>query len=147
MRRVRKEFATIFTLLLAISAWASAAAAESIVALPDPTTRLIAKQKEMLAGVVANPRCHTIAVSDEIIVCGRGINQRIRVIAPPEPGGPRQLRLVAPPNGSVGAGATITGCFLQKCPKKFVLIDLSSIPEAPAGSDADLVARGLMRDR
>lgn len=101
----------------------------------------------MFAGVGASTGCHTIAGPDEIVVCGRGIDQRVRTIAPPETGGPRQLRIAAPPNGSVGVSVTATGCFLQKCPKTFVLIDLSAIPVAPEGSDADLIARGLMRDR
>jgi phosphopantetheinyl transferase (holo-ACP synthase) len=139
-------FATACALLLTVSTWPNVARAGSI-AMPDEvTTRLVAKQKEMLAGVVASTGCHTIAGPDEIVVCGRGINQRIRSIAPPESGGPPQVKLVAPPNGSVGVGATAAVCFLQKCPKKFVLIDLSSIPEAPEGSDADLISRGLMSD-
>jgi hypothetical protein len=89
-----------------------------------------------------------VAGPDEIVVCGRGIDQRIRTIAPPDIGGPRQAKLIAPPNGSVGVGVTMaTGCLLQKCPYAVKLIDLSAIPEAPPGSEADLIARGLLRDR
>ncbi|QSB45302.1 hypothetical protein IDJ81_04000 [Tsuneonella flava] len=36
------------------------------------------------------------------------------------------------------------GCFVPPCPKPMpVMIDLKAIPEAPPGSDADRVARGL----
>jgi hypothetical protein len=36
------------------------------------------------------------------------------------------------------------GCFIPPCPPpKAVMIDLKAIPEAPAGSDADRVGRGL----
>ena len=35
------------------------------------------------------------------------------------------------------------GCFIPPCPPPMpVLIDLKAIPEAPPGSDADLIARG-----
>ena len=36
------------------------------------------------------------------------------------------------------------GCFLPPCPRPMpVLIDLKAIPEAPPGSDADRIGRGL----
>jgi hypothetical protein len=145
MMRVREKSVRAVPLLLILATWTGPAGAESIGSTQDPTARLIAKQKEMLSNAGVDTGCHTVFGSDEILVCGRGSNQRIRTIAPPESGGPSQLKLVAPHNGSVGAGVTITGCFLQKCPRKFVLIDLSSIPKAAEGSDADLIGRGLMR--
>jgi hypothetical protein len=45
----------------------------------------------------------------------------------------------------VPGGVTARACFLQKCPKPLYLIDLKSIPVAPAGSDADKIAKGEMR--
>lgn len=41
-------------------------------------------------------------------------------------------------------GVTIKGCLslVQKCPPPIYYIDLSKIPEAPPGSDADKIARG-----
>jgi len=146
MQRVNRKLSTAIVLLL-LSAAATPLAAEASVERDQKTAYLINRQKELFAGIGTNSGCHTITAIDEIVVCGRGIDRRVRTIASPEAGGPPQLRIVAPPNGSVGASVTITGCFLQKCPKKFVLIDLSTIPEAPQGSDADLIARGLMRDR
>ena len=35
------------------------------------------------------------------------------------------------------------GCFIPPCPPpKMIFIDVKALPEAPAGSDADLIARG-----
>ena len=53
------------------------------------------------------------------------------------------------PHADVGhhappGGLTARGCFLQKCPKPVYLIDLSKIPMAPPGSDADKIAKGEM---
>ena len=39
------------------------------------------------------------------------------------------------------------GCFQFGQTRKIELIDLSKIPEAPPGSDADKVAKGEMSDR
>jgi hypothetical protein len=45
----------------------------------------------------------------------------------------------------VPGGLTARACLLQKCPKELYLIDLKSIPIAPAGSDADKISKGEMR--
>jgi hypothetical protein len=45
----------------------------------------------------------------------------------------------------VPGGVTARACLLQKCPKPLYLIDLKSIPVAPAGSDADKISKGEMR--
>jgi hypothetical protein len=48
------------------------------------------------------------------------------------------------PKALMGAGVTITGCIIPPCPPPPALImDLEALPEAPAGSDADRIARGL----
>ena len=40
------------------------------------------------------------------------------------------------------------GCFsFGKVPPSMIFIDVKSLPEAPAGSDADLIARGEMKQR
>lgn len=47
---------------------------------------------------------------------------------------------------AAGGGGTIRGCLpgLQKCPPPSALIvDVTALPQAPAGSDADRIARGL----
>ena len=51
------------------------------------------------------------------------------------------------PHADVGTNypgvAVASGCFIPPCPPPMpVLIDLKAIPEAPPGSDADLIARG-----
>ena len=44
----------------------------------------------------------------------------------------------------VGAGISMKGCFIPPCPTPMpILIDIEALPEAPPGSDADRVARGL----
>ena len=40
------------------------------------------------------------------------------------------------------------GCFIPPCPPPpMVFIDVKALPEAPAGSDADLIAKGEMPER
>ena len=44
----------------------------------------------------------------------------------------------------MGTGVTITGCIIPPCPPPpALIIDVEALPEAPAGSDADRIARGL----
>jgi len=48
------------------------------------------------------------------------------------------------PKALMGAGVTITGCIIPPCPPPpALIIDIEALPEAPAGSDADRIARGL----
>lgn len=47
---------------------------------------------------------------------------------------------------ALGGGNTVRGCLpgLQKCPPPpALIIDVEALPQAPAGSDADRIARGL----
>lgn len=92
--------------------------------------------------------CRAATAQADIVVCGhRRPDPRY---APPEPPAPAEMKTVAlgpPPHGAVGVGATMRGCFLQKCPKPLYFIDVAALPEAPAGSDADRIARGEMRGR
>ena len=88
------------------------------------------------------------ATIDEIIVCGRD-NQDQR-IKPQDDSpfrlDPKQIAFSAPPPGAgTGVSVTFRACILQKCPKPILFIDVKSLPEAPTGSDADLIARGLAR--
>ena len=47
------------------------------------------------------------------------------------------------PNGMVPL-VTIRGCFIPPCPPPpALIIDVEALPDAPAGSDADRIARGL----
>lgn len=45
---------------------------------------------------------------------------------------------------TIGAGVTITGCIIPPCPPPpALIIDVTALPQAPAGSDAGRIARGL----
>ena len=50
----------------------------------------------------------------------------------------------APDLRSVSPGPVVArGCFIPPCPPpKMIFIDVKALPEAPAGSDADLIAKG-----
>jgi hypothetical protein len=57
----------------------------------------------------------------------------------------KTIGLGSPPIPPRPPSVTFKGCFLQKCPKKLYFIDVSALPKAPAGSDADKISRGEMR--
>ena len=115
----------------------------------DRTAALIAKSKQMLAAGQASDGCRATSLADEIIVCGRrGAGQRLQSLELPRVGDPPRGKLRAPPPGAgVGVSATMSLCILQQCPKPVIHIDVKALPEAPSGSDADLIARGEMSDR
>jgi len=94
------------------------------------------------------------AISGEIVVCRRITGNENRLYSKKE-AEERYARetmnqgTIAAPD-VVGAGifrgpATISGlCFVPPCPKPpAYMVDFSEIPEAPPGSDADRIARGL----
>ena len=90
----------------------------------------------------------------EIIVCAPDEDEfRVPSTADDDPTGAAGTddgRLRAPDvagDGIFKGKATASGmCLVPPCPpEQPLLIDLSQIPEAPAGSDADKVARGEMR--
>lgn len=93
--------------------------------------------------------CQAAGEPDEIMVCGHvRPDPRYEKVAPPRFDRAKMAAFGAPPvGGGVGGSVTVRGCFLQKCPKPLYIIDLKAIPEPPPGSDADLIARGEMRDR
>lgn len=83
----------------------------------------------------------------EIVVCAENEDPaKYRVAATPRDGtggDPRAPNLETQ-YPMVGPGVTFKGCFIPPCPPPMpTLIDLKAIPEAPPGSDADRVARGL----
>jgi hypothetical protein len=93
--------------------------------------------------------CQAAAEPDEIVVCAHvRPDPRYEKVAPPRFDRAKMTAFGAPPvGGGVGGSVTVRGCFLQKCPRPLYIIDLKAIPEPPPGSDADLIARGEMRDR
>jgi len=90
--------------------------------------------------------CQAATDPDEIVVCARRRpDPRYEPPPPPMPQDAKTVALGAPPvGGGVGAGVSVRGCFLQKCPKPLYFIDLKAIPEPPPGSEADLISRGEM---
>ncbi|NVE95517.1 hypothetical protein HUO12_11460 [Altererythrobacter sp. JGD-16] len=94
-------------------------------------------------------------ISGEIIVCRRKQDQREFRTTSPSDAQRRYAEETAFANDPqapdvAGAGifkgpATASGlCFIPPCPKEAALIiDIESLPEAPPGSDADRIARGL----
>ncbi len=90
---------------------------------------------------------------DEIVVCGQtedASKYRVQSSSDLDPSGlgsrgsPKAPDLYnLPQPAMIGAGVSAKGCFIPPCPPPMpVLIDLKAIPEAPEGSDADLIARG-----
>jgi hypothetical protein len=80
---------------------------------------------------------------DEIVVCAdRGEDQRGF-----EPSGSRDTGIPDAPNLTpAGAGGvTVRGCFLQKCPKQIYYVDVTALPKAAEGTDADRISKGEMR--
>jgi hypothetical protein len=102
------------------------------------------------ADAKAKPACPTPVDGGEIVVCGEKEDQeqfRVKSSGALDPTGKGARGGVprAPEVGTVYPGKVVaTGCFIPPCPPPMaVIIDLKAIPEAPAGSDADRMARGL----
>lgn len=88
------------------------------------------------------------ATIDEIIVCGsQDSAMRLKPLDPLRlQSDPKRFAIGAPPaGGGTGVAVAVSLCFLQKCPKPVHFIDVKSLPEAPPGSEADLIARGEAR--
>lgn len=84
---------------------------------------------------------------NEIVVCHEiGDPERYRVPSDTDRGVVRDEIPRAPDLEPKYPGVAVAkGCFIGPCPKPMpVMIDLKAIPEAPEGSDADLIARGEM---
>lgn len=107
-------------------------------------TQMIEQARDYYGTKVPLQGCDIPTMSDEIVVCGhRRPDPRYEEVAPQAPTDMKAVAFGAPPmGGGVGAGVAITGCFLQKCPKKLYFIDLKAIPEPSPGTEADLIAKG-----
>ena len=91
-------------------------------------------------------------VGDEILVCApvEGDPDRYRITSSLDKGDDSHLSWSGQAPDVSGPGifkgpATVSGmCFIPPCPKEPVYyIDVAALPEAPPGSDADRIARGL----
>ena len=112
-------------------------------------------ERMMSAGRIVPDTSHRTCVRQgrpgEIVVCAPDEDQfRVDSSADSDPTGKAgtddgRLR---PPNfeKNIGGVSVAKGCFIPPCPPaQPLIIDLSQIPEAPAGSDADRVAKGELR--
>ncbi|MEW9854803.1 hypothetical protein [Novosphingobium sp. M1R2S20] len=101
------------------------------------------------------PRCET-ATGEDIVVCAQN-EEQFRTqsssdIDPTSRQATNDGRLSAPDvsGGGIFKGKPSLGglCVVPPCPPPpAYMIDLSSIPEAPAGSDADRISKGEVRAR
>ena len=128
--------------------------------LPSPPSGAIAQAKGAYgpADTRAANSCPPPKPGDEIVVCAEPRSNRnfasIRAgDLDPAGAGARGGVPRAPDVGHVypPGQVSVSGCFIPPCPPPMPkIIDLKAIPEAPPGSDADRVARGLAptgRDR
>lgn len=88
-------------------------------------------------------------ITGEIIVCRRDTGEENRLYDKEsaqrrhaeKTQGQKPVDLFGIPDHGV---AVARGCFIPPCPRPMpVLIDVAALPEAPPGSDADRIARGL----
>jgi hypothetical protein len=103
------------------------------------------------------PRCRAPASPDEIVVCAADQDQdqfRVRSDRDAEDDYARETMNKGDPKApdvagpGIFRGAPTVGSLcipgLQKCPPPpAIMVDFSQLPEAPPGSDADRIARGL----
>lgn len=127
-----------------------AAAAPAFAADPaDPDVSAVTKAKQYLGITGADLDCPPSAVDGAIIVCGK--RKASPRIDPPERdtttgrANSKMTGLGSPPIPLRPPSVSVAVCFLQKCPRKLYFIDVSALPQAPPGSDADKIARGEMR--
>ena len=129
-----------------------AAAAAAVVPTPTVTADQALINAQNLYAVPPPPKAKPCPVSttNEIIVCrqlenptGQYVPSDIDSGVPDDGGVPR-----APTNITMmpqGGMVVMRGCFIPPCPPPpALIIDLKSIPEAPAGSDADKISKGEM---
>jgi len=98
------------------------------------------------------PKCYERSPTGDIVVCAPDNDQfRIKSTAEEDPNSRQALDdgRLHPPNVSglpdCSPGSK-NGCIgIGRAPPPLYIIDLDAIPQAPAGSDADKVAKGEMR--
>ncbi|MFM5884269.1 MAG: hypothetical protein ACKOQ3_02870 [Novosphingobium sp.] len=132
--------------MLAALLLALPAQAQSQSAADDRVAEMIANAQRVLSAVPPKPTCAQSS-GDEIVVCAREDSSRYRVpsTADSDPASRAALRtgMPAPPKldrpSCKGQPNCLVGGYV---PPPIYYIDLKAIPEAPEGSDADLVAKG-----
>lgn len=141
-----------------LAAWAAPAAAQSALEAKTgtPPERIDIKVDPKVQGPQYEDCSYeqdAATISGEIIVCRRETGEENRLYDKEEAQDrhaertkgrmPMDVNLPSTP-AMVGVGVTFKGCFIPPCPKPMpILIDVKALPEAPPGSDADRIARGL----
>ena len=113
---------------------------------PPTANQIIAHARDYFGIADPEKSCGETLPDGVIVVCARpkpppSRYEEVKPYAQPDP---KMIALGAPPVGhGVGAGVSIRGCFLQKCPKDLYFFDISALPEPAPGTDADKIAKGL----
>lgn len=141
-------------LLLASLALAAPAAAQEAAASPAPgpsAEQAIEQQKKVYGPPNARRSCGAPDASGDIVVCATDSKEfRVQSSAELNPNSHEALYDGVPraPQLDKGSCKGQPGCFIGGwAPPPIYYIDLEAIPEAPPGSDADLIAKGEKAER
>jgi hypothetical protein len=129
----------------------AAAAAAAAAATPAPTVtaeQALANAQALYSAAPHEAAPCPDAVGDEIVVCAEHEDPKKQYVPsdtdsgiPDDDGVPRAPNVSTLPDC---ATATVCAQHLGKQPRQLYIIDLKAIPEPPAGSDADKIAKGEM---
>jgi len=122
---------------------------------PDPQiAERLAAAKSRLSVETVQGRCRSARKTGEIVVCvDRGEDLRVPSTAESDPSSLAARRALnngipRAPQLDRGSCKGQPGCVVGGwAPPPIYVIDLSTIPEAPEGSDADKIAKGELPDR
>jgi len=122
---------------------------------PDPQiAERLAAAKSRLSVETVQDRCRSARKTGEIVVCvDRGEDLRVASTAESDPSSLAARRALnngipRAPQLDRGSCKGQPGCVVGGwAPPPIYVIDLSTIPEAPEGSDADKIAKGELPDR
>lgn len=141
----------LLAVLLALAAPAAAQQA-SPAASPGPSAeQAIEQQKKVFGPPNQNRRCGAPDSSGDIVVCATDSKEfRVQSSAELDPNSHAALYdgLPRAPQLDKGSCKGQAGCVgFGYAPEPIYYIDLKAIPEAPPGSDADLIAKGEKAER
>jgi hypothetical protein len=121
---------------------------------PDPNAPTVTADQALdnyrkLVGSAVPPKIQTCpdAPTGEIVVCARSEDPKTQHVPSDTDLGSTDDGIPHAPDVSglpSCAGATMCAQHLGRKPRQLYIIDLKAIPEPPAGSDADKIAKGEM---
>ena len=127
------------------------AAATTTFTLPPSAESLIERARETFAVEKPEREACPEPTGNEIVVCREVVDpDKYSVPSDADLGVVKDEIPQAPEVGHQYAPGVVVarGCMIPPCPRPMpIIIDLDAIPEAPPGSDADLIARGLKAER